>query len=142
MTTQVEPIRGKVANLLNDREVALNRGSLQGVKLRMKFNILRSEAHEVTDPDTGEALGSYQPVKVCVRVKSVYDKWSVAETFNIRRVNVGGFGIFNTPKWEERYETLKLQDASVNEIDDSGSFVKTGDPVVQVIELSNPNESQ
>ena len=42
MTSQVEPIRGKVARVLSVREVALNKGSADGVKIGMVFKIIRS----------------------------------------------------------------------------------------------------
>lgn len=135
--TQVKPIRGKVAQILNDREVAINRGLNDDVELGMKFNIL-SHSQEIKDPDTQETLGAIDRVKVAVRVTSVYDKMSVAETFELRRVNVGGngigIGVFTPPKWEDRPVTLRRDDARVNNLWKFNSYVAIGDPVVQVIE--------
>lgn len=137
MTTQVEPIRGKIASILNDREVALNRGRSHGVSRGMEFDILSNHAQEVRDPDTDEILGSIQRPKVSVKVTLVYDKMSVAETFRKHRVNVGGTGVgigmFQPPKWEEHYETLRREDARVDEMSEFDSYVSRGDPVVQVI---------
>ena len=140
MTTKIEPIRGKVARVLNAREVAINRGEADGVESGMEFAILSSDVQEVSDPDTNEYLGSIQRPKASVRVTLVYDRMSVAETFKTRRVNVGGtgvgIGLFYPPKWEDRHETLRLKDASLEEIDESDSYVSTGDPVVQAVKAA------
>ncbi len=146
MTTKIEPIRGKVARVLNAREVAINRGEADGVESGMEFTILSSDVQEVSDPDTNEYLGSIQRPKASVRVTLVYDRLSVAETFKTRRVNVGGtgvgIGLFYPPKWEDRYETLRLKDASLEEIDESDSYVSTGDPVVQVVKATHLAERE
>ena len=135
MATQVELIRGKIASVLNAREVAINRGAVDGVEQGMKFNILSSNVLDVKDPDTGESLGVIRKTKFRVRVNSVYDRMSVAETFTKHRVNVGGNGIgmgmFTPPRWVERYETLYLQDASPDATADSDSYVSVGDVVEQ-----------
>lgn len=146
MTTQTKPIRGKVARVLNAREVAINRGIADGVESGMEFTILSSNAQEVWDPDTNEFLGSVQRPKASVKVTLVYDRLSVAETFRRRRVNVGGtgvgIGLFSPPKWEDRYETLRLNDAPVDEIDESDSYVSAGDPVVQVVKSTKVTERE
>ncbi len=139
MTGQIEPIRGKVARILNDREVALNLGSSHGVKIGMKFNILSTSGHDIRDPDTGESLGSIERTKARVQVTTVQDRLSVARTYQKYKVNVGGKGLslrmFEPPKWELRYVTLHSEDAREEDIDESDSYVSTGDPIVQVVEV-------
>ena len=139
MNSLVEPIRGKVARVLSTREVALNKGEADGVRIGMIFKILSSKGSEITDPDTGEIIGSVDLEKTSVKVKSVKDKVSVASTFRTHRVNVGGIGlarsrIFEPPKWEVQVETLNAEGNAMEELPEEDSFVKTGDPVVQVIE--------
>ena len=145
MTTQTELIRGKVAKILNTREVALNIGSEHGVEPGMFFDILSPAGLSIEDPDTGEYLGSVELPKAQVRIDRVYDKMSVASTYRTKRVNVGG-GIesevqsltrklFQPPKWETRYETLKTRESfekDVEDLDERDSYVASGDPVVQV----------
>ena len=147
MNSPVEPIRGKMARVLSIREIALNKGSVDGVEIGMVFKILSSEGSEITDPDTGEVIGSVDLEKVSVRVTAVQEKVSVASTFRTRRVNVGGSGValsglFEPPKWETRVETIKTEEKSATEeMPEEDSFVKTGDPVVQALKAVNLDNS-
>ena len=146
MTRTVEPIRGKVARVLNAREVALNKGSDDGVEVGMVFKILSAKGSDIKDPDTGESIGSVDIEKTSVKVTTVQDRVSVASTFRTRRVNVGGgLGILNNalfapPRYEDRVETLKIKDSAFEELGEEDSFIKTGDQVVQDLEYSRRNE--
>lgn len=140
MFNPAEPIRGKVASVLSDREVALNKGSIDGVEIGMEFKILSSKGAEIMDPDTNELLGFVELEKTSVKVTTVKDRISVASTYRTYKVNVGGSGIglsyapriFEPPKWETRSETLKIDDSPREELEEEDTYVKTGDPVVQV----------
>ena len=66
---------------------------------------------------------------------------SIAATFKKRRVNVGGSGfdtelrlakILMPPKIETKYETLKTDEKTWEDLDEEDSYVKIGDPVVQI----------
>jgi hypothetical protein len=141
-----QPIRGKVARILNSRELAMNVGSKDGVAVGMKFDVLEPKGEEIKDPDTGEVLGSLSRPKVRVRVKSVQDRLSVAETFREHEINVGGVGpkigetlgglsdLLRPPKYVKKIETLKTTEKTWEDLEEQESYVKTGDPVVQVIE--------
>ena len=144
MNEYSKPIRGRVARVLSSRDVAINRGSNDGVKVGMIFRILSPKGSEISDPDTGEMLGSVEITKVRVKVTSVQERIAVASTYRERSVNVGGTGVgvgisralFEPPKWETHVETLKLDDAIVEELSERDTFVHTGDPVVQ--DLDDP----
>lgn len=135
-----ELIRGKVARILNSRELALNVGSDQGVRHGMEFDILSPELHDIEDPDSGEVIGSVNRPKVRVRVGIVDDRFCVARTFRRKRVNIGGRGftlridesLFEPPNWVTRSETLKTEEATWEDLSEEDSYVKTGDPAVQV----------
>ena len=139
MTALSNPIRGKIAKILSNREVVLNVGRNRGVRPGMTFDIVFEV--DVNDPDTGEALGSVESPKTRVRVTRVYDKVAIASTYRTHRINVGGRGLglqgglFEPPKWETHPETLKVIE-SVNDgkagSNDPESYVSVGDPVVQV----------
>jgi hypothetical protein len=146
---QSQPIRGKVARILNSRELAINVGSKDGVTVGMKFDVLEPKGEEIKDPDTGEVLGSLARPKVRVRVKSVQERLSVATTFKEYEVNVGGVGssltaglegmgrisdLLKPPKYVKKVETLKTEEKTWEDLDEKESYVKTGDPVLQVME--------
>lgn len=141
------PIRGKVARILNSRDLVINRGSEVGVKLGTKFAVLDPAGENITDPDTGELIGSVNRTKVQVEVTQVTDKLAVARTYRHSTVNVGGTGyamgdiarIFTPPRYVERAETLKTSDADWEPLTEAQSIVKVGDPVVQ-IEVSDDDE--
>ena len=140
MMRPTQPIRGKVARVLNSREVAINKGKCDGVEVGMIFNILSTKGSDITDPDTGEPLGTVDLAKTSVKITIVHERVAVASTYRTREVNVGGVGfgvtgIFDPPRWETRVETLKIEDADVEELDEEEAYVHTGDPVVQVIEV-------
>ncbi len=135
------PIRGRVAKILNSRELAINIGTTHGVNVGMYFDVMDENYENIIDPETGEHLGSLERPKVTVRVVSVQDQFAVATTFKIKRVNVGGtsnlglaIGLSEAlmpPKWVMKHETLKTKEKTWENLDERESYVKTGDPVVQ-----------
>ena len=143
MTTQSEQIRGQVARILSDREVALNVGREHNVEVGMLFDIMVPAALEITDPDTGNPLGRIDRVRAKARVKvsSVEDKFCIARTYRMERVNVGGRdalprlrGDLDLPRWEARVERIKTHEISSEGLTESERYVATGDPVQQVLD--------
>jgi hypothetical protein len=138
----IEPIRGKVARILNSREMVLNVGTRDGVAVGMRFEVMDAKGEDVCDPDTGELLGSVERPKVGVEIFKVQQRLAVASTYKKETVNVGGSGIGQSPmnrlfmpaKWTTRYETLKTEEKTWEDLDEEDSYVKIGDPVVQVSE--------
>ena len=148
MATQTDVIRGKIAKILNSREIALNVGGQDGVETGMLFDILYQKGLGINDPDTGEELGSVDLPKQRVKITRVYDRLSVASTYRSNRVNTGGVdlgvhSLFQPPRWETRYETLKLEgplERSSEDSDEQDSYVSIGDPVVQVVQVFDDDE--
>jgi hypothetical protein len=138
MTT--DGIRGKVAAVLNNREVALNIGEDDGVSLGMRFAILNRKGIGVTDPDTGEPLGDVPVAKTVVKVTRVDGPHlSTARTF---RTIPGKPGVAEllarTSAFAgtlDRTETLAIDPSreDVVEIEDRDSYVKRGDTVIQTV---------
>jgi hypothetical protein len=134
-------IRGSVAAILNRRELVLNVGSDAGVMTGMKFAVLAPSGLEIKDPETGEPLGSVELPKVLVEATRVDSKLAVARTFRSTKRNVGGSGLgltgasaFDPPRWVEEPENLRLKDNPDREqLREAESYVKIGDPVVQVV---------
>ena len=147
MTSKRKPIRGKVARILNSRELALNIGSEHGVALDMLFDVLDAASEDIRDPDTGEIIGSVYRPKVRVKIVEVQENISVASTYRSKNVNVGGRGytssalasLFTPPEWVREYETLRTEEATWEDLDESDSYVATGDPVVQVLDHKDGN---
>lgn len=139
-------LRGKVARVLNSRELAINLGLEHGVGVGNLFDVLDPKGEDITDPETGEVLGSVERPKVRVKVISVQEKLCIASTYKSRKVNIGGMGrdlgfgrmadMLRPPEYVTKYETLKTKEKTWEDLDEKESFVKTGDPVVLVVEAS------
>ena len=139
-----KPIRGKVARVLNTREIAINVGTAKGVTVGMYFDVIDPHYQDITDPDTNEMLGSIEYPKVRVKIIHVLEKLSLATTYRKERANIGGtrknisLGPFARslmpPTWVEKYETLGKTEKTKDVLDEKDSYVNVGDPVVQTIE--------
>ena len=140
MTTRTEPIRGKVARIINAREVVLNIGDDHGVRVGMSFDILTPKGFDIQDPDTGESLGTFQRAKNRVEVIQTQGRMSLASTYNDRwsvadALSEAFFGtraFQTTTSRKNRFESLKAGGNAWEDVSDEGSYVSIGDPVVQV----------
>lgn len=137
-----EPIRCKVARILNSRELVLNVGTSSGVDVGMYFDVMDPNGEDIRDPDTNEVLGSVERPKVRVQVTKALERLCVASTYKKRRVNVGGYGfgarddfakVLAPPKFVTQFETLKTTEKTWEDLSPDQSYVKIGDPAVQVI---------
>lgn len=135
-----ERITGKVARVLNDQELVINRGSEHNIRLGAKFAVLDPLGEDIKDPETGEVIGSVHRPKVHVEVIRVEPKLSVAKTYKVMKINIGGQGpsmtglsrMFEPPKWETKVQTFRADDAAWSHLDEAQSVVKVGDPVEEV----------
>lgn len=138
-------MQGKVAAILNSREIAITLGATDGVTEGMVFRILE-EAKEVRHPETQEVIGVVRREKIRVRVTEVQAKMAVARTFETYQVNVGGsglsFGVFGgpPPKWDKRTRTLKYEDTGIDfePLSEENALVKLGDTIELVSEPIDP----
>ena len=146
-----ERIRAKVARVLNSREIVIAAGTDNGVDVGMYFDVMDPKGEDIRDPDTGKVLGSVERPKVRVRVTQAQDQISVASTFRKRTVNIGGTGTYfgdlgafsralMPPKYVTKYETLKTNERTWEDLSEEQSYVKIGDPVVQVIDQISQQE--
>jgi hypothetical protein len=78
------PLSGKVAALINERDVAINIGAGSGIMVGDVFSIKSSSPIEITDPDTGELLDSINEEKIQVIVIEIKAKYSICSTFRVR----------------------------------------------------------
>lgn len=124
----------RVAEIFNDREIALAGGTADGLNVDDVLRIVSPDAHEIRDPETNEVLGEIVHTKAVVRVYEVKERFALARTFRTRRVNVGGssafsgFGnIFEAPKYETKVETLRRDRTKGSPINEVDSIVSVGD---------------
>src|SRR3954464_3175528 len=86
-------VEGKVAKILGNNEIVINRGSGQGVRRGMLFEVFAPEGEEVWDPDTGETLGTVEDVKAKAEVTEVKEKLAIARVFDADSpFGAAGFG--------------------------------------------------
>ena len=145
MTTRTEPIRGKVARILNSREVVLNIGQDQGVREGMSFDILTPRGFDIRDPDTGKDLGSFQRAKNRVRIIQTQNKLSLASTYRSKSVaDALAEAFFGTRSFhtvtsrKNQFETLRTDRDTWEDLPDEDSYISEGDPVVQVFSDDEP----
>ena len=144
-----EPIRGKVARILNGQEIVINAGIVDGVTVGMDFNVMDTNGEDIRDPDTNEVLGSIERPKVRVRVIHAQEKLAVAtpppskgtDTDILTDLATSAIPTFGPiarslmpPSWVEKYERPQKTSQTSDALNEKNSLVKIGDPVVQVIE--------
>ena len=118
-------LRGYVARLITDDELVINLGSRDGVKEDMIFSILDEATENITDPKTGEDLGSIERVKAQVKITAVSERLSlglISWPSRNREGFPGNIGILMGPK----PRSGKLTGSTWPE------GVKVGDPVKYV----------
>lgn len=138
-------LEGRVAQILNARELVINIGSENGVSPKMKFAVLSEQPLEVRDPDTGEVLDVIDREKVRVEASEVRPKISICRTYRIKRIGGGALhatslpsvvnvaSLFEPPR--EIQETLEAKDSSLPPpLSPEESYVKIKDRVIQVSE--------
>ncbi|NUV62789.1 FlgT C-terminal domain-containing protein [Streptomyces sp. CAI-85] len=72
----MKAIEAKLATVVDESRIALNRGSLAGVQEGDSVALYRTV--EVLDPDSGESLGSVDVKKLNLEVEIVQEKMCVA----------------------------------------------------------------
>ncbi|MFJ4044142.1 hypothetical protein ACIPV2_00165 [Microbacterium sp. NPDC089987] len=132
MTDEDDLIHAKVARVLNNTDLALNKGQDDDVQVGMKFAVLSDAGEEIRDPDTGEVLDSIRIAKTVVKVIHVASRSSVARTFRAH-TSPGIFGTFgHLNQGTTRHETLASDESRVQqELDPKKAKVKVGDSAVQ-----------
>lgn len=126
-------LEGRVAAILNERELVINLGTNDGVVHGMRFAVLAASPLPIRDPETDEALGEVDREKVRVQVSQPDSRFAVCETYV---VNVKGIGISlaaYTDLFERRQEveTLRFKDHP-RPLSPEQSFINVGDRVRQV----------
>lgn len=135
--TTEQALRGQVAQILNEREIAINIGTEQGVRTGMKFAVLSDKPTEIYDPENGELLDRVDREKTRVEAVEVRPRITICRTYRTRRVGgeslsyLLGSGRYDAPR--QVVETLKFTDESyLPPLSPAESYVKIKDRVVHV----------
>ena len=72
-------VEGKIAEVLNEREVAINRGKDHGVKMGTRFKLM--ETLRIKDPDSKNIIGEITREKLRVKVVQLEQSLSIASTY-------------------------------------------------------------
>lgn len=152
MTTQFDQapgrytsLQGKVAQILNARELAITIGEEHGVLRGMIFAVMAAEPLEIRDPDSQEVLDKIDREKVRVKATEVRPKVTICSTYRTKEVVTpgvfgdsfaGAFSSLSGPVFTQReviHETLQATDASLPPpLPVEQSYVKPNDRVIQV----------
>ncbi len=95
-------VEGKVAKILGNNEIVINRGRNEGVRPGMLFEVFAPGGEEVWDPDTGETLGTVEDVKAQAEVTEVKDRLAVARLRN----SASPFGDLNIGEMQENLQRM------------------------------------
>lgn len=121
-------LEGKIAAILDDKTVVINKGSSHGVVKDDKFYIY-SELGPFKDPESGEELGIHKKVLGSVVVDTVEDRFCIASTqTKVVISDLSGITqhLFMPKKRKQR--SLPIDESQKHE--PSGSFkVEIGTPV-------------
>ena len=133
--TKSRVIEGSVATILNEREVAINRGSEHGIRIGMKFTILERTS-AITDPETRESLGSLTRENIRVRIVEVQPRFSVGRTYESYQARNPSqiVGILSALGSSKVRTIAKRKYSEIAPFSDVVGYIDVGDRVVQVIE--------
>lgn len=128
-------IEGRVAKVLNKREVVVNRGSAHGVERGMQFGIIE-ESEQFIDPETNEPLGAITRTKIRVRVSDVQPRFSIARTYETYQVNEPQSYVTLGLRMITKVKTISAHrdDFSDTSYERTESYVNVGDKVVQIVD--------
>jgi hypothetical protein len=131
----VSRTEGRVAAILNAREIVINVGEAAGVKKGQKFAVLASEPLEIIDPVTNKILDTVDREKVRVQAIEVRQSVTICRTYRMRsgggglRIHADLLKIMPEPI----PETLRIQDSSIPPpLSEEDSYVKINDRVILV----------
>jgi hypothetical protein len=133
-------IEGKIANILNTRELVINRGFDDEVTIDMEFAVLETRL-SIIDPDTQEYLGDLEREKIRVRVFETHPKFSLARTYETyQEINPASVLPRLTDTFSPFVTKVKRLNTQTTSVDQVGiANVLIGDVVIEVSVLKPPN---
>ena len=125
-------IEGKVARVLNSRELIINKGIVDGIEIGMRFDV-QGPGLDILDPDSRANLGHLVRSKIRVQIVEVEHLFSIARTFETYQSEEAPASIFSIgiPRHVTKVKTLRTDGSSFEFREDSAN-VSVGDRVVQI----------
>jgi hypothetical protein len=124
-------LEGRVALLLNEREIVINIGAEQGVTEGELFGVYLPKPIEVRNPETGELLGEIDDLILKVEAQRVNPKFTICETVGHKTIG-SMYGLALNPyitaiPIQDVPLTLRTADSTKPKpIDEKDSIVKIG----------------
>lgn len=81
------PNEWKIVKIVDNYRVVINGGDNDGIKRDDTLEVF-AVGQPVTDPDTNEVLGTLDTIKAYLRVTNVYEKMSLCENEDRKRVSM------------------------------------------------------
>ena len=129
-------IAGKVAKILNTRELVLNKGTNDGVEIGMRFEV-QDLGVDVIDPDSEDILGRLARPKLRLEIVHIEPRFSVGKTFDTyQQPNfAAAFSAVISPTFITRVKTIR--EGEEQEFSEGSVSVSVGDPVAQLAQPSS-----
>ena|SRR5713101_2584053 len=135
-------LEGRVAQILNARELVINLGSQNGVRQGMKFAVLAEFPIEIHDPVTNEMLGVVDREKVRVEATEVRERIAICRTYRTTKTGGSARSLFAAEEVRRLFEperviveTLAVQDSQLPPpLKPEESYVKINDRVILIEE--------
>ena len=141
MSENQERLEGRVARILNARELVINIGRAKGVRQKMRFAVLSAEPIQICEPDSEIVLDTIDREKTRVEVTEVREKVAICQTYRTKTIPGTTLSdIMNLipdlyKPSHTVWETLAIKDEDLpRALSEEESFVKSGDRVVQLNE--------
>ena len=135
-TNKTNTIEGRVAQILNAKELVINVGAEHGVVNGQKFAILAESPIEVRDPVTNHLLDTIDREKVRVEASEVRPNITICRTFRVFGSVFSGLQaskLMIEAMKDSRPETLRIEDdATPPPLSEEESYVKVNDRVRSV----------
>lgn len=134
-------IRGQVARIVSNRQIALNIGTTHGVEAGMRFAIF-APSDSIVDPETGENLGEFRHRKATVVVTTVAERFCFAGPPARNRFLTSLLGGFEEETATSAPDPVLLVDKSQVEPFPTGSAIRKGDRAEQIISAQPKEKSE
>ena len=122
-------IDGKIAKIVDEYHVVVNRGSEHGVEEGMDFIVYREEG-SVQDPDTGEELGELEHPLARLKPEHIMEKMTLMAS---NETEVRTESVFNLPTFQKKKKVNKPLPVDENETKrEEEDTIEVGDLVKSV----------